>query len=162
MKAQPLLSNSLPANFIDMQMKDPLHFVIIDDDSINNMVCRAAIKSATGGELAVCFNNPQEGLKYFENEYSAKPTNPILLFLDINMPEMNGWEWLEKYSSFPQSIKDKVTIYILSSSVNPTDIDQAHSNSLVKDYIVKPLTKAKVMNLLEHSDSNPMLGLKMD
>jgi CheY-like chemotaxis protein len=136
---------------------DFLHFVIIDDDTVNNMVCRAAIKSATGGKLAVCFNNPLEALKYIEEKYTPLHIcPPTLLFLDLNMPEMDGWEWLEKYNNFPQRVKEKVTVYILSSSVNPTDIEQARSNHLVKDYIVKPLTKAKVMNLLEEINLKPV------
>jgi CheY-like chemotaxis protein len=156
MKAQQLPLNYRSDNPVQNKMEtDSLNFVIVDDDSINNMVCRAAIKSATGGKVAVCFNNPREGLKYFEHEYlTAHDSHPTVLFLDINMPEMSGWEWLEKYDSFPKNIKEKVIIYILSSSVNPTDIDQAQSSSLVKDYIVKPLTKAKVIDLLEETIRN--------
>jgi two-component SAPR family response regulator len=144
---------------MDMEtINNSSHFIIIDDDSINNIVCRAAIKSATGGKIAHCFNNPVEALKYFEEEYQCAPT---VVFLDLNMPDMNGWEWLEKYSSFPEKVKEHVTIYILSSSVNPTDIDQAHSNVLVKDYIIKPLTKAKVMDLLEETNSKTPVELKI-
>ncbi len=145
--------NTLPTQY---KMEDTsLSFVIVDDDSINNMVCRAAIKSATGGKVAVCFNKPQDGLSYFESEYiSSHQSHPTMLFLDINMPEMSGWEWLEKYSRFPQDIQEKVTIYILSSSVNPSDMNQANSSRLVKDYIVKPLTKAKVLDLLEETLRN--------
>jgi CheY-like chemotaxis protein len=163
MKAQQLPLSSPPVNLINMETKDDsLHFVVIDDDTINNMVCRAAIKSATGGKTAVCFNKPVDGLHYFENEYQSLDNSPpTILFLDINMPEMNGWEWLEKFSGFQQSIKEKLIIYILSSSVNPTDIDHAHSNYLVKDYIVKPLTKAKVLNLLEESTPRPAMKLKI-
>ncbi len=163
MKAQQLPLNSLPANLMGMGTKEEsLHFVVIDDDSINNMVCKAAIKSATGGKIASCFNNPVESLKYFKNEYlSMHKGKPTIVFLDINMPEMNGWEWLEKYSSLSQDIKESVIIYILSSSVNPTDIDRAHSNSLVKDYIVKPLTKAKVIDLIGETNPQPIMQMKI-
>lgn len=132
-------------------------FLIVDDDSVNNMVCKAIIKSVTREKNTVCFNNPLEALKYFETE---KQIHPAILFLDLNMPEMNGWEWLEKYRNFPEFIKEKVTIYILSSSVNPTDIARANSNNLVTDYIVKPLTKAKVMNILKEITSKPFVELK--
>lgn len=163
MKAQQLPLSSPLVNLVNPEANDSsLHFVIIDDDAINNMVCRAAIKSATGGKVAVCFNNPVDGIHYFENEFqSLKNATHSVLFLDINMPEMNGWEWLEKFSTFPKSIKEKVTIYILSSSVNPTDIDHAHSNNLVKDYIVKPLTKFKVEGLLEELNVESMIKLKV-
>jgi len=161
--AQQLPLNSPPINLMTIAMNEnSLDFVVIDDDTINNMVCKAAIKSATGGKQAVCFTNPSEALTYFEKEYVAMHKNkPTLLFLDLNMPEMTGWEWLEKYSNFPASVKEKLVIYILSSSVNPTDIDQAHSNRLVKDYIVKPLTKAKVIDLLNETNFNPAMELKI-
>jgi CheY-like chemotaxis protein len=160
MKAPQLQLNSQIADFMNTEMNDPaLNFVVIDDDSINNMVCKAAIKSATGGKIAVCFNNPVEALKYFEENCIF--SRPTLLFLDINMPEMSGWEWLELYNNFPESVKENIAIYILSSSVNPSDIDKAHSNYLVKDYVVKPLTKAKVLDLMEATLSQSKVHLKI-
>ncbi len=164
MKAQPLPSNFLSDNFFSaMDMNQPsFQYVIIDDDTINNMVCKAAIKAATGGTLAVCFNNPAEALKYFEDVYLAlKKEHQTVLFLDLNMPEMTGWEWLEKFNDFPDKLKEKVIIYILSSSVNPSDIDLAHANKLVKDYVVKPLTKAKVTELIEDLKPTQFVALKV-
>src|ERR1700691_2221875 len=92
------------------------HFVVIDDDNVNNMVCTAAIKTATdGAALPVCFTNPIEGLKYMENEYLSKVQNkPTILFLYLAMPEMSGWEWLFKFEQLPQTIKQNVIIYVLS------------------------------------------------
>ncbi len=126
------------------------HFVVIDDDNVNNMVCKAAIKTATSGVVPVCFTNPIEGLHYMEHEYlKAAENTPTILFLDLNMPEMSGWEWLFKFEQFPQTIKEHVTIYILSSSVNPTDIAKANANIYVNGYIFKPLNKEKVIGVLE-------------
>lgn len=126
------------------------HFVVIDDDNVNNMVCNAAIKTATNGDLPVCFKNPLEGLHYMEHEYLTKVQNkPTILFLDLNMPEMSGWEWLSKFEQFPQTIKQNVIIYILSSSVNPSDFKKANDNIYVNGYIFKPLNKEKVMGVLE-------------
>ncbi len=126
------------------------HFVVVDDDNVNNMVCNAAIKTATNGELPVCFKNPVESLHYMEHEFLNKAQNkPTILFLDLNMPEMNGWEWLSKFEQFPQTIKQNVIIYILSSSVNPTDFKRANENTYVNGYIFKPLNKEKVIGVLE-------------
>jgi CheY-like chemotaxis protein len=145
-------------NFITMETNNPsFQFLIVDDDSVNNMVCKAVIKSVTGEKNTICFNNPLEALKYFEVE---KQIHPILLFLDLNMPEMNGWEWLERYRHLPDITKEKVNIYILSSSVNPTDIARANSHNLVTGYVVKPLTKVKVMNILQDINSKPLAELK--
>ncbi len=127
------------------------HFVVIDDDNVNNMVCTAAIKTATdGGALPVCFTNPIEGLKYMETEYLSKAQDrPTILFLDLAMPEMSGWDWLFKFEQFPQTIKQNVIIYVLSGSVNRADFDKANANIYVNGYIFKPLNKDKVMSILE-------------
>jgi CheY-like chemotaxis protein len=162
---EPLLPLNYPAGkYINMEMNSSDNtapqFVVIDDDTINNMVCKAAIKSATGGMQAVCFNNPAEALNYVAEFYTGpKNKQPTILFLDLNMPEMNGWEWLEKYANMTERVKNNVTVYILSSSVNPTDINLAHSNRLVKDYIIKPLTKTKIIELL-HGYRGPVIDLK--
>ncbi len=125
-------------------------FIVIDDDPINNMVCKASIKASSGGKVPVCFTNPVEGLKYLENEYiTLAGTNPIILFLDINMPQMSGFELLEKYYHFPPEAKKNITIFMLSSSVNPEDIDRARANPDVKEYLYKPLNKEKVLKVLE-------------
>src|ERR1700721_1686362 len=102
------------------------HFVVIDDDTVSNSVCIAAIKSATDGASTLCFTNPLDGLHYMEREYLANVQNtPTIVFLDLNMPQMNGWEWLYRFEQLPQTIKQYVTIYILSSSVNPKDFEKA-------------------------------------
>ena len=126
------------------------HFIVVDDDNVNNMVCNAAIKTATNGDLPVCFKNPIESLTYVENELLSKAQNvPTILFLDLNMPEMSGWEWLGKFEQFPQTIKQNVIIYVLSSSINPTDFKRANDNAYVNGYIFKPLNKEKVLGVLE-------------
>jgi CheY-like chemotaxis protein len=127
------------------------HFVVIDDDNVNNMVCTAAIKTATdGAALPVCFTNPEEGLKYMENEYLPKTQGaPTILFLDLSMPGMSGWDWLFKFEQFPQTIKQNVIIYVLSASVNPADFKKANDNIYVNGYIFKPLNKEKVIGILE-------------
>lgn len=126
------------------------HFVVIDDDHVNNMVCNAAIKTATSGVTPVCFTNPVEGFNYMEKEFLSVAENvPTILFLDLNMPEMSGWDWLFKFEQLPQTIKQHVLIYILSSSVNSTDIEKANANIYVQGYIFKPLNKNKVIEVIE-------------
>ena len=125
------------------------HIVVIDDDRVNNMLCTSVIKNTTGGLLPLCYTNPVEGLKYFEHEYPYTKLNvPTIVFLDINMPEMSGWEWLHKFEQLPQTIKQHIVIYMLSSSVSRKDIDLASSNTYVTAYIPKPLKKEKVLEIL--------------
>ncbi|HTA27442.1 MAG TPA: response regulator [Bacteroidia bacterium] len=126
------------------------HFVVIDDDNVNNAVCTAAIKTATNGITPVCFSNPVEAFHYIEHEYLIAHENvPTILFLDLGMPEMSGWDWLFKFEQLPHALKKQITIYILTSSISSKDAEKARYNVYVKGYILKPLQKAKVLEVLE-------------
>lgn len=87
----------------------------------------------------VGFMNPLEGLTYIKNEYQNKPVKTIL-FLDINMPFLNGWQVLDKLKQMDVSIINYFDIYILSSSISDKDITLAKSNQMVKAYLEKPLS----------------------
>lgn len=131
-------------------MAQPLHFLVIDDDPINNMICTHTIKSVTGDTSTRCFTIPEEGIDYIEKEYIKSPDqSTAILFLDINMPSMTGWDVLKKLEEYSDLVKKNVSIYILSSSVSQQDQGLAHSNPLVTDYIIKPLTKDKLLEILK-------------
>jgi len=129
-------------------MEKPVHFLVIDDDPINNMICTHTIRSTTGDTGTRCFTVPEEGIAFIENEF-VKTKDPAILFLDINMPSMTGWDVLEKLKTVDEELIKKISIYILSSSVSQTDHELANSNPLVTDYIVKPLTKEKLLTILK-------------
>lgn len=114
--------------------------LLIDDDRLNNYlnihVLKAAIKDHTTDILS--FTDPQEGLQHIFGSYSDDPVATVL-FLDINMPALTGWDVLDKLKVLDKSILQHLTIYMLSSSIDPADIARAKANFLVKDYISKPL-----------------------
>lgn len=117
-----------------------LRFIIIDDDSTNNFVYKIIIRKFFKDAEIMSFLLPLEGLEFIEMEYSVQRIETIL-FLDIDMPLINGWEFLERFRIFNNSIKDNFKIFILSSSLNIIDLEQAESNPLVKGFINKPLSK---------------------
>jgi CheY-like chemotaxis protein len=130
----------------------PIRYIVIDDDPHNNLSCTIAIKSAVSHADIQCFTVPEDGLEYIESEYvKNNEAVPTVLFLDINMPSMTGWEVLERFKDFPVPVKEHITIYILSSSVSPIDQDLAHANPFVADYIIKPLTKLKVLQIVNRN-----------
>lgn len=123
-------------------------YVIIDDDKANNMLCKMICKKVFGEVDTISFDIPEEGLNFISDQYSDNTKiTPTVLFLDINMPGLTGWEFMEKYKSFNKSIQEQFTIYMLSSSVDHKDKDLARSNPLVKGYISKPLTREKLKEL---------------
>ena len=67
---------------------------------------------------------------------------PTVIFLDISMPVMNGWEFLDSFQAAPINNKEKIKIVVMSSSINPLEIGMIKNYPIVHDYIVKPITPA--------------------
>ena len=115
-------------------------FVIIDDDYINNIICLKVLKIAFPEAIIRTFLDPGEGLEYLISTYSKSDSNNAMLFLDINMPFTTGWDVLDKYMNTPDGLREKIKIYILSSSVNQQDKEKSSRYAAVLDYLVKPLS----------------------
>jgi len=117
-------------------------FLIVDDDKTNNLITKMAIKKSLSEVEIVEFIVPEAALEYIKAEYLKHPKeDKTTILLDINMPTLNGWEFLEEFDTFTESIKRQFNIYILSSSIDLGDIQQAKVNPLVIDFIEKPLNK---------------------
>lgn len=85
----------------------------------------------------VDFTLPERGFDYLKSEFFNSHAASSILLLDINMPTMTGWDFLEKYEELDQRVKDQISIYILSSSVDPRDKEKAANNKYVKGYLEK-------------------------
>ena len=121
--------------------------LVIDDDPLNNILSSYIIKKVLNTAEVNCFEKPTEGLEHLL-DISIEPP-PTILFLDINMPEMNGWEFLEEFEKFDSRVQNQFRIYILSSSINPADIEKANSNIFVKDFISKPLNETVIQKIIQ-------------
>jgi len=129
-------------------MKDISRFVVIDDDPLNNALCKMIIKLALGKMDVRTFTLPEKGFQFIKTEYAVNMNESTsIILLDLNMPIMSGWEFLERFEELDEIIKKQVKIYILSSSVDPRDKERAGKNKDVEDYIVKPLTKEIVLEI---------------
>ena len=122
-------------------------FIVIDDDPLNNELCTQIIQLTFSKAVVNTFTDPQEGLDYIQATYADKKAGKAILFLDINMPVLNGWDVLCKFHNFPDVITERVKIFILSSSINILDKEKALGDSLVADYISKPLVDVKLQDI---------------
>lgn len=114
--------------------------MLVDDDPINNMFNKMLINKIFPSATLISFEEPLKALNHLKESFDRSAIEKTILLLDINMPVMSGWEFLDEFENMDQSIKEKLLIYILSSSINPTDIDKAKSNNNVIDFIEKPLS----------------------
>lgn len=129
-------------------MKLPQRFMVVDDDRTNNMICEFSIQRFSAGTEIQTFTNPEIALHFIKEFYSDKNSiTPTVLFLDINMPLVTAWDFLEVFNKFPTRLKQQFIIYILTSSIDDRDKDKADTNELVHGYLCKPLSTATISNL---------------
>lgn len=121
---------------------------IIDDDDIIVYGAKRIMKEISFSDHILVFNNGQDALTGLKEVGANGEDFPSVIFLDLNMPIMDGWEFLEAFIKFPGFQKENVTIYIISSSVDPRDLLRAKEYSIVSKYILKPITTEDLKNVL--------------
>ena len=136
-------------------MKQVSHpdFIVIDDDYINNIICVQFIGLVMPGASVKTFTFPEKGLEYILSTYCDYNANNAILFLDINMPVLSGWDVLDKFKNFPDQVKEHIEIFMLSSSVDPIDKEKANNNPFVSGFITKSLSEAKLRAILPKFES---------
>jgi len=134
---------------MDIETK-PVHILLIDDDEINNFISIKLIKKAlSNAEISSCLNGKLAIEELTEMQKNSPEKLPDFILLDINMPIMNGWEFLDEYKRLNIDTTGKSKIFIISSSVFSNDISRAKSYPLVKNFISKPLSVEKIREMLE-------------
>lgn len=122
---------------------------VVDDSEIDRYIITSVIKRYCFASEAIEFNMAQKALKHLEENQNNIAALPDIILLDINMPEMTGFEFLEHYKLFPQSLQKQINIIILTSSNNPDDSAKAAQNPLVRVYLNKPLNETKLIKIVD-------------
>ena len=113
---------------------------LIDDDDITNMLHQFFLEEYFPDASIVVFSQAELALKAI----SENATLPNFIFLDINMPVMDGWEFIEELSKMTIPNLNSVQIHILTSSLDPSDFSKAENSPLIQGFVSKPLEIEKV------------------
>lgn len=118
--------------------------MLIDDSEIDNLVNKHILTKSDLANEIIIFSLAQEALDFFSN--SSSNEYPELILLDINMPIMNGFGFLQEYSKLLADKANEINIFMLSSSVDPNDIRKSEEYEFVKGFISKPLSLDHLAN----------------
>lgn len=128
-------------------MADKLNFIVVDDSKLDCFIAEKIILNTGKSESCKVFQQANEALSYIE----SMPHNDTktVVFVDIQMPVMNGFEFVEAFEKLPPESKESCSIYMLSSSINENDIAKVKGYSSVKQFLNKPLTNSTISAVLE-------------
>ncbi|HEV7349819.1 response regulator [Telluribacter sp.] len=121
---------------------------IIDDSRIYVFGLTKIIQTYKLCDNVMVFENGEKAIRYIADNITDKGALPEIIFLDINMPIMNGWDFLDEFIKLKDSIHKNIVIYMVSSSINPQDLERAKTYSEISEYIIKPIAISRLRELL--------------
>jgi two-component system, chemotaxis family, chemotaxis protein CheY len=123
-----------------------LNIFLVDDDHIYQFTAKKTLESmGLPGQVSI-FTDGEQAIKYIKEHISQPEAMPDVIFLDINMPVMDGWQFVEEYQKL--SLPKKVALYMVSSSVDETDMKRSKEYHVIDDYIIKPVGRSRFEQLL--------------
>ncbi|HVD99234.1 MAG TPA: response regulator [Cytophagaceae bacterium] len=122
---------------------------LIDDDEVYQFIFRRQVEISNLASQILIFPNGQKGFDYLKNALKDPGSLPKYIFLDINMPIMDGWQFLEEFSAIKNELTEDIHIYLVTSSIDERDIEKANKISDVKEYLIKPISEHKILQVFE-------------
>lgn len=123
---------------------------LIDDDDIYVFLTKKTILKVTDQVVVEVFSDGLQALTHLKAVKNDPEQLPDLIFLDLNMPVMDGWEFLAEYESLAPSLVKKNELYIVSSSISPYEMERSKGIPVVREFVIKPLVKEKFLEILEN------------
>ena len=122
--------------------------MIVDDDELSNYITGKIVEHAGLAEKADSFYSAKAALKYLKTNSSMRQGDyPDLIFLDLNLYDMNGWDFLSEYIKLKESYRRKITLFLLTNSIAEKDREQAKKYPCIKGYLHKPLTMGMIQEI---------------
>ena|ERR1044072_409596 len=128
--------------------KTKVNVLLIDDDAIYQFIaCKTLESTGYINKIQVC-SNGEEALNFLKEHAANENELPDVIFLDINMPVMNGWEFLDVYQPLHRKLAKDIQLFLVTSSLNDQDKEFSTRYDCIQDYVVKPLAREKIEALL--------------
>jgi CheY-like chemotaxis protein len=125
--------------------------MLIDDNEIDNLINQKMIEAANISEHIYTHTGARSAIEFLRNleklENESKKVLPEVIFLDIDMPLMDGFQFLDEFDKLSEATKNNCKVVMLTSSINPQDVNKSKKYSYVKKYINKPLSQENLLNL---------------
>ncbi|PHI20095.1 response regulator [Lewinellaceae bacterium SD302] len=123
--------------------------LLVDDDAATNFLHRRVLKKLDCANRVIEVCDGTDALTYLTTkDQSGRYPQPQMILLDINMPAMNGWEFLQAYEQLPVSQRAGIVIVMVTTSTNPDDNRRARSFPIVNDFLSKPLTTEALSEII--------------
>ena len=135
-------------------MTKPFIICIVDDDDVYQFTTTRTIQAYKLAKKILVFSDGEEAIRFLSDNIALSSELPDVIFLDINMPIMDGWQFLEEYVKIKPRIGKKITLYMISSSVDPVDLERAKKISEISDYIIKPITPNQLVEIIDKLELN--------
>ena len=123
---------------------------LVDDDDVFVFLTTRMLEKYKLVDLIKIFENGYDALAFIKENLGNIEALPDIILLDLSMPIMDGWQFLDEFVKINLKIGKKITIYICSSSISPNDIARAKAISAVSDFIIKPMTKEKLIEMIKN------------
>jgi len=133
-------------------MKKKLNdILLVDDSDSDNFISKRVITKANVTEKITTTYGAREALDYLSTPLEGSYPCPAIIFLDINMPDMTGWDFLDEYIKLPDDQKAEVIVCMLTTSQSEKDREKAATYNIINNFSSKPLTIEKLMAIIEEN-----------
>ena len=130
-------------------MKNIKTLAIIDDDEIYIFLTKKVVEQTHLVDQIKVFENGRDAINYLKENLENPDLLPEIILLDLSLPVMDGWQFLNEYALLKPKITKPININIVSSSISPEELNKVKSIIEVSEFIIKPITKEKFIEIVE-------------